>query len=148
MNDIYEQKAKKYKYKYLKLKKQYIAEGGIWPFDDLVKYFSSQAPIQEQKQPKAQAPIQPKAPIQEQKQPKEQAPIQAQEQPDYLMDFLNPVIKPVTEVINNVIKYVTFYNLNYEIEYIGEGGFGCIISPPLQFNNTINTININSIIKL
>ena len=58
------------------------------------------------------------------------------------MDFLNPVIKPVTEVINNVIKYVTFYNLNYEIEYIGEGGFGCIISPPLQFNNTINTINI------
>jgi hypothetical protein len=29
MNDIYEQKAKKYKYKYLKLKKKYIGEGGL-----------------------------------------------------------------------------------------------------------------------
>ena len=28
MNDIYEHKAKKYKYKYLKLKREYIAEGG------------------------------------------------------------------------------------------------------------------------
>ena len=28
MSDIYEQKANKYKYKYLKLKKKYIAEGG------------------------------------------------------------------------------------------------------------------------
>ena len=29
MNDIYEQKARKYKYKYLKLKNEYIAEGGM-----------------------------------------------------------------------------------------------------------------------
>ena len=29
MSDIYAQKAKKYKYKYLKLKKQYIAKGGF-----------------------------------------------------------------------------------------------------------------------
>ena len=28
MNDIYEQKAKKYKYKYLKLKNEYFGEGG------------------------------------------------------------------------------------------------------------------------
>jgi hypothetical protein len=142
MNDIYEQKAKKYKYKYLKLKKQYIGKGGFWNY--LVNYFSPQAqkqtqkqtPIQAQKQTPIQAPIQKQTPI--------QTPIQAQkqtqEQPNYLMNILNPV----TEVINNVIKYVTFYNLNYEIEYIGEGGFGCIISPPLQFNNTINTIKFPS----
>ena len=30
MNDIYEQKARKYKYKYLKLKNEYIAEGGMF----------------------------------------------------------------------------------------------------------------------
>jgi hypothetical protein len=30
MNDIYYEKAKKYKYKYLKLKREYIAKGGVW----------------------------------------------------------------------------------------------------------------------
>jgi hypothetical protein len=39
MNDIYEQKAKKYKYKYLKLKKKYISEGGLSDSDILLKKY-------------------------------------------------------------------------------------------------------------
>lgn len=33
MNNIYFDKYEKYKLKYLKLKKEYIGEGGLWPFD-------------------------------------------------------------------------------------------------------------------
>ena len=68
MNDIYLQKAKKYKYKYLKLKNDYI--GG--------RNFSS--------------------------------------------------------------IWSTYFRKNY-FEYIGEGGYGCIISPPFQFN-TLSLENI------
>ena len=35
MNDIYYEKAKKYKYKYLKLKREYIAKGGVWGLKNL-----------------------------------------------------------------------------------------------------------------
>lgn len=35
MNDIYYKKAKKYKYKYLKLKREYIAKGGVWGLKNL-----------------------------------------------------------------------------------------------------------------
>ena len=35
MNDIYRKKVKKYKYKYLKLKNNYIAEGGGIDFDNI-----------------------------------------------------------------------------------------------------------------
>jgi hypothetical protein len=35
MNDIYKKKVKKYKYKYLKLKNNYIAEGGGIDFDNI-----------------------------------------------------------------------------------------------------------------
>jgi tRNA A-37 threonylcarbamoyl transferase component Bud32 len=75
MNDLYGQKAKKYKYKYLKLKKQYIAEGGFWLFDDLV----------------------------------------------------NMIIPPKQSPKQNI----TF-------NFIGKGSFGCIISPPIIFNNISN----------
>ena len=51
MNDIYEQKAKKYKYKYLKLKKlkreiEYIGEGGHIGhdiFNSITNFFTSNA---------------------------------------------------------------------------------------------------------
>ena len=42
MSDIYEIKAKKYKYKYLKLKKQYISEGGAIGNCNLNNYLSEQ----------------------------------------------------------------------------------------------------------
>ena len=42
MSDIYEIKAKKYKYKYLKLKKQYISEGGAIGNCNLNNYLSKQ----------------------------------------------------------------------------------------------------------
>ena len=89
MSDIYEQKAKKYKYKYLKLKKQYIAKGGF-SFNE--------------------------------------------EQTDKTY-IEKQVIKPAIQqqIINNI---------KYDFEFIGEGSFGCIISPPLQFNNTIYIKNL------
>jgi hypothetical protein len=37
MNDIYRKKVKKYKYKYLKLKNNYIAEGGGIDLDNIVR---------------------------------------------------------------------------------------------------------------
>jgi hypothetical protein len=92
MIDIYEQKAKKYKYKYLKLKNTYIAKGGNG-FNE--------------------------------------------EQADKTY-----IEKQVTKT--NIKQIID--TINYDFEFIGEGSFGCIISPPLQFNNTIyikNLININ-----
>ena len=76
MNDIYiyKKKAKKYKSKYLELKKQF---GGTIPSDLLTE----EQPVRQQ------------------------------------------------QIINNI---------NYDFELIGEGSFGCIISPPLQFNENIN----------
>ena len=46
MNDIYEYKARKYKHKYLKLKKQYIGEGGA---NDIENFFSNLFPNQNTK---------------------------------------------------------------------------------------------------
>ena len=40
------------------------------------------------------------------------------------------------DITNINIKY------NYDFEFIGQGGFGCIISPPLQFNNKIYIKNL------
>jgi tRNA A-37 threonylcarbamoyl transferase component Bud32 len=48
-----------------------------------------------------------------------------------------PAMKKI--IINN-------NNINYNFEFIGEGGYGCVISPPLRFNDTIyikNHENIN-----
>jgi len=147
MSDIYAQKAQKYKYKYLKLKKQYIAEGGLW--ENLFK--------QEQKPPDTKT--------------------LAVQQPffDMAMQFteqlVQPVVKPVVQVAENVAKFfepvvtpvVKFIEyvvspvaksvtkkdikqiidtIEYDFEFIGEGGFGCVISPPLQFNNTIYIKNL------
>jgi hypothetical protein len=79
MNDIYKKKALKYKYKYLQLKKQYFAEGGL------------------------------------------------------------------DEKYKNIL--INIDNIEYNFEFIGEGAFGCIISPPLQFNNNINIKFSESISK-
>ena len=101
MSDIYEQKAKKYKYKYLKLKKQYIAKGGGW--EDLNKIFEPLVtPVMEQ---------------------------------------VKQVTKQIEQFVKPVSQLVLLHNINYEIEFIGYGTYGCIISPPLQFNNN-NNINI------
>jgi hypothetical protein len=49
MNDIYEQKAKKYKYKYLKLKKQYSGGGGEGGNNYTIKYATQTSVINEWK---------------------------------------------------------------------------------------------------
>ena len=49
----------------------------------------------------------------------------------------------IKEIIND-----NNYYFEYDIEYIGDGSFGCVISPPLQFNSEIyikNLINNNDI---
>ena len=78
MNDIniYKKKAKKYKYKYLKLKNLYSGEGGV--------------------------------------------------------GFIGRLFEKKNENNEN----------NEKFKFIGSGGFGCIISPPVQFNTT----NINNIL--
>ena len=101
MIDIYAQKAKKYKYKYLKLKKQYIAKGGVWK--DLEKFIEPLVtPVVEQ---------------------------------------VKQVTKQIEQFVKPVSQLVLLHNINYEIEFVGKGTYGCIISPPLQFNNN-NNINI------
>ena len=101
MIDIYAQTAKKYKYKYLKLKKQYIAKGGVWK--DLEKFIEPLVtPVVEQ---------------------------------------VKQVTKQIEQFVKPVSQLVLLHNINYEIEFIGYGTYGCIISPPLQFNNN-NNINI------
>jgi len=101
MIDIYEQKAKKYKYKYLKLKNTYIAKGGVWK--DLEKFFE---PV-----------ITP------------------------IVQKVKEVSHQIEQVVKPVSQLVLLHNINYKVEFIGSGAYGCIISPPLQFNNN-NNINI------
>jgi hypothetical protein len=103
MIDIYEQKAKKYKYKYLKLKNTYIAKGGNGYWKDLEKIFE---PV-----------ITP------------------------IVQKVKEVSHQIEQVVKPISQLVLLHNINYKVEFIGSGTYGCIISPPLQFNNN-NNINI------
>ena len=93
MNDIniYEQKAKKYKYKYLKLKNVYISEGGGGIFSKKKHSIAEQ-----------------------------------------LTELIVKQLTKKQKIINSI---------DYLFEFIGQGSFGCIISPPFQFN-THNIKNI------
>jgi len=67
--------------------------------------------------------------------------------------FFEPVVIPVVKfieyVVSPVAKSVTkkdikqiIDTIEYDFEFIGKGSFGCVISPPLQFNNTIYIKNL------
>jgi hypothetical protein len=205
MNDIYEQKANKYKYKYLKLKKQYIAEGGDF-FSDLFKpltdiFGTTDQPIQQQQyeqqrkknfelqlkldkeeRERKERLRQPPLPEQLRRQLAEkeqlrqqqlaeqeklrqeqirrqqqqlaeqeklrQEQIRRQQQQLAEQEKRRQEPLPKQQKPQFVIKNITnIKNINYDIEFIGEGGFGCVISPPLKFNNIIyidkNQENIN-----
>jgi hypothetical protein len=88
MNDIYKQKAKKYKYKYLKLKNDYI--GGARSQEELKRIHEN---------------------------------LQLQKQLNNQQLYNQQLYNQQLQQRNNV-----------NFEYIGFGGFGCIISPPVQFN--------------
>ena len=56
----------------------------------------------------------------------------------FIKYVVTPVAKPITKT--NIKQIID--NIKYDFEFIGEGGFGCVISPPLQFNNTIYIKNL------
>jgi tRNA A-37 threonylcarbamoyl transferase component Bud32 len=251
MNDIYEKKANKYKYKYLKLKKQYIAEGGAndWfsdlfkPLTDILGISDQPIPIQQQQyeqqrkknfelqlkldkeererkerlrrqeqirqHPVEGPPLEINKQFEKERQPlgieqfkieeerrrrrqqqqqqqqqqqlaeqekrrrqqqqlAEQEQIRRQQQQlaekeqQYRAQQQEQIQQeqirqeqlrrqeplPEQQKLQFVKKNITnIKNINYDIEFIGEGGFGCVISPPLKFNNIIyidkNQENIN-----
>jgi len=99
MSNIYEQKAKKYKYKYLKLKNVYISDGGGGIFSKRKLTITEQLAEQLSEQ------------------------------------LTEQIVKQLTK------KQKIINSTDYLFEFIGQGSFGCIISPPFQFN-THNIKNI------
>ena len=245
MSDIYEQKANKYKYKYLKLKKKYMAEGGEpgnWLtdlFNPITNLFvqdnqklqdeynkkrdqkfkeefeeqerlrqqqryqrqplplqGQQLPLperQEQERLRQQQPLQGQQQRYQQEQERlrqlqlQQLAVQQQQKQERLRQLtyqqkqqqeqyqpqaqqeeqqeegqkrqqqvrlqqvrdkkIEDQVKKPAKLINikEIINDNNYY-FEYDIEYIGDGTYGCVISPPLQFNSEIyikNLINNN-----
>jgi hypothetical protein len=134
MSDIYEQKAKKYKYKYLKLKKEYIGVGGVYP----QVYGQAQYPQYGQQQYRQQQYGHPQYGQQQRFPQQTQAYGQPQQQ----------VYRPQPIQQDQIQKDFISFNKKTKIKYIGFGSFGCLISPPLLFNEIIKKDHPNHVIDI
>jgi hypothetical protein len=169
MSDIYEQKAKKYKYKYLKLKKEYIGDGGVYPqvygqqiygqpqFQQQVQSYPQQQYGQQQFTQQPQQVYRQQAyahahaqsyPQQAQSYPQQQYGQQSYPQQQYGHPQFLLQAQQFRQQQYGHPQFPQQVNPKYKIILEGEGVYGCVISPPIPFENIVEIYPKNLNIRI